>query len=391
MWDDLVAWFQSPDGARVLQTAIIPALAILVAGVLAALIGRAAVRGSIRRADRVEAAAAVAGLVEAARAAAEPDAADDDRRRAARLRTEADVRTRLLPLPHAALAADWAAARTDTLRQRAADGPVGSEVDELRDRLVAWVNRPGRARRILTAAPAPKPTRPAAKADRPSKADRGTTAVTPAEPGPRRSTAEPAPAAAAPAAAASAAAAPAAPAPAPAAPAVEPAPATAVAVHPATEAPTEGAAPREEAVPAWQRTRSGERLQQDHAARARTTDAPVDGADEDEAGRTAPVQLQHAHRADGAPRGDVDEAVRLEAHEQARHARPDEPAPATGDVPQTGPRTGAAARVPAPAWLDDYDDEAQITQNLDLKTPPPVAASSVRGRGTPGEDLVPRS
>ena len=36
MWDDLVAWFQSPGGARVLQTAIVPALAILVAGVLAA-------------------------------------------------------------------------------------------------------------------------------------------------------------------------------------------------------------------------------------------------------------------------------------------------------------------------------------------------------------------
>jgi hypothetical protein len=46
---------------------------------------------------------------------------------------------------------------------------------------------------------------------------------------------------------------------------------------------------------------------------------------------------------------------------------------------------------PAPAWLDTYDDEAQVTQNLDLKTPPPVAASAVRDRGGPGEDLVPRS
>jgi hypothetical protein len=52
----------------------------------------------------------------------------------------------------------------------------------------------------------------------------------------------------------------------------------------------------------------------------------------------------------------------------------------------------SAPQAPAvPAWLDVYDDEAQVTQNLDLKTPPPVSASSVRDRGTPGEDLVPRS
>ncbi|MDP9116311.1 MAG: hypothetical protein M3O28_03415, partial [Actinomycetota bacterium] len=66
---------------------------------------------------------------------------------------------------------------------------------------------------------------------------------------------------------------------------------------------------------------------------------------------------------------------------QARHARPSEQTP-PGAVP---------AATPAPAWLDTYDDEAQVTQNLDLKTPPPVSASAVRGRGAPGEDLVPRS
>ncbi|MFD1722517.1 hypothetical protein ACFSBI_13250, partial [Amnibacterium endophyticum] len=99
MWADIAAWFQSPGGARVLQTAIVPALAILVAGVLAALIGRRAVGAAIRQADREQAATAVAGLVEAARATVDGDGSRGDRRRASRLRSEADVRVRLLPLP----------------------------------------------------------------------------------------------------------------------------------------------------------------------------------------------------------------------------------------------------------------------------------------------------
>jgi hypothetical protein len=365
MWDDLVAWFQSPGGARVLQTAIIPALAILVAGVLAALIGRAAVRGAIRRADRVEAAAAIAGLVEAARAACEPEPERGARRRANRLRTEADVRTRLLPMPGAAQAADWAAARTDELRLRAAEASVTAELDELRDRLVRWVDHPARAKRIFTA---PAAVRAVAAAETQGGPRRHGNPEAPTEP----AVAEVA-----------------------VAPAATPAPAVAPA---ATGAPVatsgvvlEEVATRSDAVPAWQRTRSGERLQleRDRAARARTVEPPIDDLAEDEP-HTAPVQVPHAHRAEApaatAPAAE-EESIRLEAHQQARHARPVEsPVPTT--IGGAGPAVGS---VPPPAWLDVYDDEAQVTQNLDLKTPPPVSASAVRDRGTPGEDLVPRS
>ncbi|MGT2426719.1 hypothetical protein [Amnibacterium kyonggiense] len=98
---------------------------------------------------------------------------------------------------------------------------------------------------------------------------------------------------------------------------------------------------------------------------------------------TSSVQVPHPHRAESQQTAaDTEGPVPLEAHQQARHARPADAAPATtGAVP---------AAVPAPAWLDNYDDEAQVTQNLDLKTPPPVAATSIRDRGT-GEDLVPRA
>lgn len=378
MWGDLVAWLQSPGGARVLQTAIVPAVAIVVAGVLAGLIGRAAVRTAVGRADRVEAAGAVAGLVEAARAAADPDGDRGGRRRVARLRTEADVRTRLLPLAGADLAADFAARRIDGIRAGGGDDSA-TELADLRDRLVEWAAKPARAKRLFSGA-----------------------ASAGAAPGPRRSEAPPASEAAAPRPAeaptdstraagrpADAQAPRSVPAvqPVSATPPVETAQATEIAQPPAAaEAPTEPpqAAPAARPVerpatdepPAWQRTGAVKRLQQERAARIRPA-APE--RDEDEPVLdTAPVMQQRPHReAVAAASADADESARLEAHQQPRHARQEgDGAPATGAVP---------------AWLDTYDDEAQVTQNLDLKTPPPVAATSLRDRGGSGDDLVPRT
>lgn len=366
MWQDFVAWFQSPGGARVLQTAIIPALVILVAALVSAVIARSAVRAMIRRSDRIEAASAVGALVAAARS---PTGADGEH--ASRLRVEADVRLRLLPLPGAGLAADWAAARIDALQQPA----ESNGLDELRDRLVAWVARPSRAKRLF--APSPARPVPAARGAAPEAVEPAVDESAPAdaagqdrfsrpEPGPRRTPPPEDPAAVED------------PAPEPEVVAATAA-AAAPASVPAAPAPASGGA-----VPAWQRTRAGERLQQERF-KTRAVELPTVDEDEPVPVSTAPVQLSHPHRAPGAPSADADEAVRLEAHQQARHARPDEqPQAPNGAAP-------AAQATPAPAWLDTYDDEAQVTQNLDLTTPPPVAASAVRDRGGPGEDLVPRT
>ena len=137
-----------------------------------------------------------------------------------------------------------------------------------------------------------------------------------------------------------------------------------------------------DAVPAWQRTRAVERLQQERS-RSRAVEPPTPPDAEPLPLSTAPVQVPHVHRAPTLPSSDAEDAVRLEAHQQARHARPSDDAPA---APGHGPESN-----PAPAWLDTYDDDAHVTQNLDLKTPPPVAAAAVRDRGAPGEDVVPRS
>ena len=308
MWADIAAWFQSPGGARVLQTAIVPALAILVAGVLAALIARAAMRAVLQRADREQAATAVAGLVEAARTAADADGSRGDRRRAARLRTEADVRVRLLPLKGAERAADWAGARTEELLNGSAREDA---VPAMRDALIAWVASPKRARRLFPATPA-----------------------------------APAPA----------------PAQQPAAAAAEPEPAAdAVAAH-----------SEDAEVPAWQRTASVERLRQQRTARPRT--------DEPESDDTAPVRLARSHRADPAPIAEVEQLERADAPQPARHTTA---AVAVQEAPAPRPAN-------TPEWLDVYDDEAQVTQqNIDLRTPPPVSATSVRDRA-PAGDIVPR-
>ncbi|WP_375407647.1 hypothetical protein, partial [uncultured Amnibacterium sp.] len=364
---DLVAWFQSPGGARVLQTAIIPALVILVAALVSALIARSAVRAMIRRSDRIQAASAVGALVAAARVVVAPN--DDD---ASRLRTEADVRTRLLPLTGAGLAADWAAARIDALQQRPADHSAASELDELRDRLVAWVERPARAKRLfgpsaatrvpMAGAPAPEAVEPAID-ESASVGAAGQERFSRPQPGPRRTPPPEESAAAA------------------AAPEVAAVGATA---RPPAPAPAAAALAASGAVPAWQRTRAGERLQQERL-KTRAVEPPTVDESEPVPVSTAPVQLSHPHRAASTPSADGAEAVRLEAHQQARHARPDEPQQAADGVAPAAPVT------PSPGWLDSYDDEAQVTQNLDLTTPPPVAASAVRGRGSPGEDLVPRT
>ena len=341
MWPDIAAWFQSTGGARVLQTAIVPALAILVAGLLAALIARAALRSALRRADREQAATAVAGLVEAARAVTDSDGGRD-RRRAARLRTEADVRVRLLSLPGADRAADWAAAGTQSAVAAHAEGRVVTDLAALRDPLIAWVRTPRRAKRLFSSPAslptAEAPTQTPAAEDRPPKAEPAPESA----PHPARSTARAATAA----------------------PAVD----RSIFTPPMRTDADESQEDDGEAVPAWRRTKSAERLQQSHPARA----TAVLDEQPDDAGSTTVV---HPHRAAGPPVTDSDDAD----SQASRHARPvliDEEQPPV-----------AQRRVPE--WLDTYDDEADVTQNLDLRTPPPVSASKVRDRA-PNTDIVPR-
>lgn len=140
MWSDFAAWFSSPEGQRVLSGTLLPAAAILVAGLVAGVIARATIRRVERRLDQDALTAAVAGFVEAARRTA---AGDPDTDSTARLASVSDVRMRLAGRSGADLAARWAYA----ISLQAAPDDVGV----VRDRLVAWIARPARAKRLFAA------------------------------------------------------------------------------------------------------------------------------------------------------------------------------------------------------------------------------------------------
>ena len=457
MWTDLGDWFRSVAAAPALQAALIPAVAILLAGVIAGLIARAAVRSAVARADRDQTASVVAGLVEAARLVTERDTDGKEHRRATRLRTESDVRMRLLPVQGAALAADWASLRLDALQRPGADQPSSGDFDDFRDRLVAWTLRPRRARALFEKdvdrwRAARDGRRAAADGDGPSAV-----AEPRAELAERPIPVEPAVAVAVPSRVARAAG----------RGKKRPGSDGAAAIEQTeTDAGVIGAERSEaseavSATPAWRRARAAADVrevqgpQQGDAQQAAIPgDAEAEAEPEEQPVPTAPVAVQSAHRAAGAPAADADEAVRAEAQQIARHGRSGDgaeaaasaptpvgqAAPATTAIPSTrsssiqspstqsapaapppasaavaftsaagtepsprGPATSAAPvaapapglvrpapGAPTPAWVDTYDDEAEVTQTMNLKTPPPVAAMSVRDRNRSGDDIVPR-
>lgn len=351
MWDAFVAWFQSPAGQRVIDSAVIPALAIIVAGVVAALIARGAVRSVLARAEREQVAGAVAAVVEVARSLAAGPADATERERIARLRSEADVRLRLAPTTGAALAAEWASLRLDGIG-RDASGPVRqahADADEVRERLVAWVARPRRAKRLF-----------AGDVER-LRAERTARRANVREE-----------------------------------PTVEPQAAAA----PAPEAPQ---ASQPSPVPARSQNAARERAERERTPEQPVEAQPVEAQPVGAAPTTEPVLIARTRlesmerpvteRPDHARHAQPNEATEPEAVPAARVAEepPAPPAPAVAVAAQQQAPQPTGQPQATPAWLDTYDDEADVTRDIDLsKTPPPVAASAVRDRTRTGDDIVPR-
>lgn len=161
MWTDLIAWFQSAAGTRLVDGAIVPFVAIVVAGLVAGLIARGAVRAAVVRSQRESTTAVVVAVAEAARrAATAPDRPALEHAADEQFTAEAELRLRLLPVFGAELAADWTASAIAGLRSTAGrdGGAVGADLDALRDRLIRWLRAPKQARRLF---PKPSSVRPA--------------------------------------------------------------------------------------------------------------------------------------------------------------------------------------------------------------------------------------
>jgi hypothetical protein len=151
-WNDLLDWTRSDDGWAVLTTAVFPFVAIVVAGVIGALVGRGMTRRLITQRDRETRASAVAALITAGRSAAtwhslSPAAKDHSETLAA----AADVQVRLLPISGAALAADWAQHQLADMRTNSVNYSFQADqtLDDYRDRLVRWVHKPGKAKKLF--------------------------------------------------------------------------------------------------------------------------------------------------------------------------------------------------------------------------------------------------
>ena len=151
-WNDLLDWIRSDDGWKVISTAVIPFVAIVVAGIIGAAIGRGATRRLISQRDHETRASAVAALVAAGQGAATWHSQGPDAKEHAELLAgQADVSVRLLPISGAGLAADWASHQLRDMRTNSVSYSYQAEqtLDEYRDRLVEWLHRPGRAKKLF--------------------------------------------------------------------------------------------------------------------------------------------------------------------------------------------------------------------------------------------------
>ena len=151
-WNTFVDWLSSDNGQRVVTDAAVPFVAIVVAGVVAALIGRGATRRVLSAHDDDARAAAIAGVVSAARkGAVYSSLGTEERTYVDHLGHEADVRLRLLPSTGSTLAADWAAHELAEIKRNSASFSFQADrsLGEMTDRLVEWQRRPGRAKKLF--------------------------------------------------------------------------------------------------------------------------------------------------------------------------------------------------------------------------------------------------
>ena len=152
IWNNFVDWLSSGSGQHIVTTIILPFLAIIIAGVIAALVARGALTRVVALSDREDKASAVNALISAARKAAvwnslpAPEQAHIEH-----LIGEADIKLRLLPVAGTALAADWTSHEIKDMQKNAVSFSFQAEQSLLafRDRLIEWQAHPGRAKKLF--------------------------------------------------------------------------------------------------------------------------------------------------------------------------------------------------------------------------------------------------
>jgi hypothetical protein len=151
-WNAFVRWLTTPTGEFVVSDIVLPAVAIIVAGLLAAWIAHGSVKRLLAKHDRELKISAIASLIDAAEQASVWNSlTPQEQILSDRATGQADIQVRLLPIKGADVAANWAAhALAEMKRESATFGyQVEPAVFEFRDRLIEWQQRPGRAKRVF--------------------------------------------------------------------------------------------------------------------------------------------------------------------------------------------------------------------------------------------------
>jgi hypothetical protein len=151
-WNDFVAWFNSATGSRVFLSAILPFVAIVVAGIVATAVGRGSAKRVLGHQDReLKGAAIIALIVVGRKASIWSSLGGDEKQHVDSLMSEADIRVRLLPVSGASTAADWAAHQLNDMKKNSASFSFQAEQTfvDYRDRLLDWQNKPGRAKKLF--------------------------------------------------------------------------------------------------------------------------------------------------------------------------------------------------------------------------------------------------
>ena len=149
---DTLEWLKSDTGMRIVSTVIAPFVAIIIAGFVAAGIGRASARKVIELSEREVRASAVTALISAARKAAVWNTLPaPEQQHIDHLIGDAEIRLRLLPIAGTGLAADWARHEIAGMKRNAISFSFQAEQSLLvfRDRLIEWQSRPSRAKKLF--------------------------------------------------------------------------------------------------------------------------------------------------------------------------------------------------------------------------------------------------
>lgn len=151
-WNDFETWVASYNGWRVISTAVVPFVAIIIAGLLAAMIARGSAKRVLAYHDREAKSAAVMALIGVGRRATVwSSLGGDEKQRVDNQLSEADIRVRLLPVNGTNAAADWAAHELAGMKKNSASFSFQADQTfvEFRNRLLEWQAKPKRARKLF--------------------------------------------------------------------------------------------------------------------------------------------------------------------------------------------------------------------------------------------------